>query len=1567
MFNKKFAGGASTYSVNAKRAEKSGTLFQRTKKYALILLILLCTVLLGCAFIAPFLPKDKVKSASAASETANPVTIALTDTKVWWVGSRSPWGITYASMSDSISGCDLYATLADNVVSFGGSSNSAYVGRCVFAEVTASVTVPAMEQYTVDYQLVYSAAKRKSLASGLGVHVFNYGFSNDTVTAPTAATAGSAFSDANSAYTLDYGYCSSSGMSVPQKTLNVTGVVYKNETFEPQTFIQRFAVWSGEGYGSGTYYGSLSITPTVNTFEQINYTVPENIEVEYDSSDYYDLALPAYTNSGWYSPAGMTLSFADGITEMRDAGEYGLSASIKSEAVALGTVWIHDDGTTDTDDKQTKFIIKKKRLKLKEIVLDEDFKPVDPLALDDTVPGNQIFGRDDGKISFKLRYTKTSGGYDSYDAPSVLRGGTGLYNATAEIVDESGNYELIPYSITFTISKKAVSLPTLVSDASQPFTGENVEFSFTGVKEFYEIIADGMTVGEVDDLGNCTLTAVNAGNYTVSFKLKDWENTEWDAAAGGGTASKTLEGGLTVTPKQITVTASATAVNWTWKRGSVVVVTVRAAGVTEADAATLEFKATYTKAGGVPVPVAIAYNADDKGYKITMPKNLQLGSYTLEITLASASETNSSGNYTCTAVSKPFEVTAPDANFTESDLVWQFTVGDKVVQLGEDDFVLDGDELQLDYTGEEYTISVYDELLEIDYFVKVSGYTGTVKATDCGSYQISVTIVKADSSVTFPDTTFTLKFKINQAKIDTSALKWQWQYVGDTEWRNFSDGMPVFKSGYAVKTRVDVDNLPKGLSAADFEIEEEKPLPNALGSHQTTIAFKPQLADGNYARPNDFTFEWEITKKLINVTTWISGVLPDANGDECAVKVIDCHEQYENVIKYLYSFSYTDENGQLQTVTDMEGAEALGLLNKYADKDNAISVEVRVELTDTANYEFAPSAVLSSKFNAGDGLTQVKVEITGSGSTFGEVSLGVTATLKDGTPVNKDFYVVKIFDGNDNLIAELTPDQLKNPEEYGKYLKDAGDYIVKAELNALGEANGYYLSGSTVSFKISPKLIAVPSYSEITFTGEEILLEDYFSDEFKQLIADGIVTITGGGSNRNAGDYKAYFNIIDKNYAWETAAADQPQTAAFKVTAQDKAVINGSELILTWIVNKAKLSTDGWNLKSSDGATLDALSAWQEKINSGIVNIGLEYRYYDNGKNLLESVEFKGGLSLFVDAVLCGEDAENFEFIESADGNKQISAMVEYKVPKKGLGAIGDIAGTAVDFVKKNWLWFAIGLGALILLIILIIIISAARRNKDKREEKKAARADAREAAKAKQEAELELAKARQEAELAKIRAQAASVMPAAATAAMSQQAQPQQMQQMQQAQQPSRQMPQMPQYQMPMQMPQQMPQYQLPQQMPQQNGGEGMMIAMLQAQIAEMRALQNAAFQNANLKTELEVLKSRVDGNASHFEYRHVDSDRQANNGLTAELLGNAILNALSKVVTSRAALPEYDQQIVRNEPPVIASTPTVYPPDAVVTTTTVVDSTKKPTRLKRGNTEREFDIDGFYDTFDK
>ena len=49
-----------------------------------------------------------------------------------------------------------------------------------------------------------------------------------------------------------------------------------------------------------------------------------------------------------------------------------------------------------------------------------------------------------------------------------------------------------------------------------------------------------------------------------------------------------------------------------------------------------------------------------------------------------------------------------------------------------------------------------------------------------------------------------------------------------------------------------------------------------------------------------------------------------------------------------------------------------------------------------------------------------------------------------------------------------------------------------------------------------------------------------------------------------------------------------------------------------------------------------------------------------------------------------------------------------------------------------------------------------------------------------------------------------------------------------------------------------------------------------------------------------------------------------------------------------------------------VTVNTPTVYPPDAVITTTTTVDTTKaKPEPVSR-DSERNFDVDGFYDAFD-
>ncbi|MDE6676309.1 MAG: hypothetical protein K2K12_01170, partial [Clostridia bacterium] len=527
-----------------------------------------------------------------------------------------------------------------------------------------------------------------------------------------------------------------------------------------------------------------------------------------------------------------------------------------------------------------------------------------------------------------------------------------------------------------------------------------------------------------------------------------------------------------------------------------------------------------------------------------------------------------------------------------------------------------------------------------------------------------------------------VKWSIAQAELDLDKLVWQWRYVGDTSWNDFkkdgADNMPAFKSGFSVETRVDTSKLPEGLSAADFEIEQESPMPKTLGDHGTTLAFNTTLSNANYARPaNDVVFAWKITKKQIKITNWVTGVLPDTNGDDQGVKVIDCHDEFKDAIEYLYTFDYVDEHGTTQHVVDMAGADALTLLYTYADTDTVIPVTVRVKITDTANYEFADGiegVKDYTTFNAGDGLEKVTVVVTGSGSTYGDVNLGVTATLKDGSSVNSAFYTVKLCDKDGEVLKELAADDLNDPANYRDVLKDAGDYIIKVALTELGELNGYYLSGATSEYKILPKEISAPVIAgTVSFTGSDIDVSGYFDGDFAKYVSDGIVEIAGGTVNRNAGDYKAYLKIVNSNYAWKE---------------EEGVVVNDAELVLPWTINRAVLTTDSWNLKGKNGAVLNALANWQSKINAGEVNVGLDYRYYDNDRLQLQDVEFKGGSTYFVDAVLTGEDANNFEFADGLGEDKSITPMVEYKVPKSGAAVF---FGSIGEFFENYWQPFVSG------------------------------------------------------------------------------------------------------------------------------------------------------------------------------------------------------------------------------------------------------------------------------------
>ncbi|MDE7453305.1 MAG: hypothetical protein K2N22_02735 [Clostridia bacterium] len=278
-------------------------------------------------------------------------------------------------------------------------------------------------------------------------------------------------------------------------------------------------------------------------------------------------------------------------------------------------------------------------------------------------------------------------------------------------------------------------------------------------------------------------------------------------------------------------------------------------------------------------------------------------------------------------------------------------------------------------------------------------------------------------------------------------------------------------------------------------------------------------------------------------------------------------------------------------------------------------------------------------------------------------------------------------------------------------------------------------------------------------------------------------------------------------------------------------------------------------------------------------------------------------------------------------------------------------------------------------------------------------------------EAEREMARAKQEAELEKIRAQAQAQAGLAgagmASMAMAQQPAQQippvqqvqsvdnellremrqqmaelradnkatqaQLQAMQNSQNLQQQMPQ------PMQQPmyQQYPQYPMYQQpiMP-QYGGNDLAMARMEAQLNAMQAEQRARY-DAEQRIELAAMRaeSHVDRDSRHsvdlaamrehingHNYNRVPdySQQSYNQPNSMDMMGALVAATLRNMANGELAatqsVPELPQKTETTTPAA------KYPSDAVITTTTTVDTTKnKPIRR-----EEDFDVDGFYDTFE-
>ncbi len=1054
---------------------------------------------------------------------------------------------------------------------------------------------------------------------------------------------------------------------------------------------------------------------------------------------------------------------------------------------------------------------------------------------------------------------------------------------------ENCNYSVDSTGSQFELNKIGVPYPVLNSDQTLGYNGSIQEFVFTG---FDSTTMNYTVPNGADSFDGTTLKAKNAGKYTPVFTLKDTTLYEWS-----GTAPTAVE----ITSKSVTIVPDQTN-KTTWEMGEAVNLSFTAYALS---GESLQLAATLQRNSFAATPIAVTDNGDGT-HTVTIPETTLRGNYMLTVKVA-----ESSSNYVAASeITHAFTITAAGAELDESELVW--AIGGKNYTV--DDLNADGI-LEIEYTGDSVTPKVDGKPLVLAG-VKVDDYDGDTAATDVGDYEITVHIVADGEEVAF-DKTFTLKYKIVPKKLDFANAEWEYSSDGGTTWNKITATNKPSYTGDPITIRISPDYM-KGLgldvSKGDYT-ETYTPLndPTEQGSKTTNVELTINNANYTTADSSGYAampYDWEITAKALTYN-WngTQAVEVGENAFEFPAVKFDDGSDYSDYYDYIYTVNDTD-----YTLDELKAYIA----DNWSET-SSVSGTVRVQMKDGVTEVKINST--SRSFTTGAPKTALAVEVTGSGAEYGKVDFALSVLRNDKDERARTTVEIsggtlpeaKSFDGNaPELVAFVNG-------------LDVGKYTISVSLKASSEAS-YVLTKNAFDFEVVVRKIIVPQVTkDIVFNGGYINIVDYLDSNYNA----GIMSMLSGYTNKTVGSYTVTFKLKSSNYMWVEPTSAEPMNKLFaKALFKNEISINNPELTATlgWTINKIVLATDGWNLKSKDGASLNALAAYQEMITANGLDVSIVYRYYDTNGNLLEEPVLKGGDKYIVEAYLTGEDAANFEFADGTDDIKSVSARKDYTVPQSAAAAF---FGSVANFAKANWLWLVIAAVALLFLIILICIIASAKKKKRKKEElAEQRRLEEKEERERKEEERREREEQRRREEREERMARMNQ-----------QQAMPQMM------------MPQM----MP-QMPQ--PQY-MPQQMPQQaqsapaGGASSNELAELKAEISALRAEQNSAKEVAALRAELaskevaalraeQSLIMRTDLNALH------DNQLIARMGGEQVIQGGISLDKLTEIIRTEVnnAFESREKATALATSESAAPATTQVPPDAVMTTvtTTKIDTTKKP-----------------------
>ncbi len=1583
----------------------------KSGKFLTTILTFICAVLIGC-FVGVI--GETKERAHAAAPTITPE-ITQIATYGYWASTCPQSGGNFDGMSFGNTHMTLNASGNSISLNETAVSNQFNMG---YMEFYLKVKVPALTEYTIDYDFSYSLQNTCVNAANCLGSASNGGNCNGGTIAlyklhdnngnDEASNGIFFYIDAPASGTDKYlGHvksCEGTNKCGDENSSGCTKTyTFKNETTGEKEFSRKFGVSLAIYQSTKTnqqkhqYNAQLSVNATVAGQKVYAPTVTDGTTSATDTYTGSTLSFGMIYNTDYVAPTAVTgkdpqgnalatpvtLSDIDTATctfKPTLAGTYTVTFGLTSSATTDGVTWASGVSANPT----LTFTVKRKPITVPKVT--DSPKTYDPVGCKFNVDSNY----DPSKMTASAVSADITwnAGNSQFEATNA-----GTYAVKFHLDDvnyewDIGGGTITDQQTTVRIEPKKLTVPTITNP--QEYTGSALPFALADFDGGQHIKVTGVTSAN----GN-TATAENGAawtdttdvfyatkvdKYTVKLSLRDNKNYAW---SDGLTADKTVD--FEVTAKELLsaapVCSETNNINAAeWKFGdSTVTVTITDNRLSGENINLLIYwdsksnVLTGTLAGNVTT--------------ITMPNDIPVGTHTLTVELNGT--TGDNANYKITQNNTlSFEVTTGDID--PSKYGWIYTKDGAAGAA-----IADGDKLAFELkpnsstNGVKYEVSIQipsadSAKVAIDTG-KYSGGYQTRSGNEVGTYKTTVALKSIDSKFTLKTTEVVINWEIEKGTFDLSGVKWEYTTDG-TKWSDYDPATPPqYNDGNYITVRVKSTTLPLGLSLDPLYAGSEEYNVDSYTANISASDLVYDTAKFNAPDTSKLVLSWEIAKKnLYSSFKNVKETYSNANGSgTIIIKQLNLDPKYDGYITYKY---YDESSGIPVTLEDIKSAADPKDVKKYR-------VEAYIDPAYSANYDVDDNGgTPSDTFETGSKNKLANVTIDGADGTT-----PITAEY-DGKP-HFDTSVIKIT-GEDQLnVTDFTVTYYKgatptvgNELASGDYPTDAGEYCVAVTLGTTA-AKKYILAAEWFPVKIEAKKIALPTLGEITFTGSEQSIVDHLGGSYEEY--KDIITLGGdyeGIRNVSASGYVTTLTLTNANYQWDYTQGAAPT----KLVLTDSEVkVDGTAQQANYKWNVAPLVVDTSNMwsKGKDGASLKLPDNVQALISAGTLDVG--YRYYDSEGNFIENPELKGGKQFKVDAVFGGDDSVRNVVFKTADGKIGSTApAINYTVPKSGAATF---FGNALSFFKSNWLWFLIGFLILLFLIILICVIVHRRKTKEEREAKKEAKEEERrrkeeerEEEKRRREQERELEKAKAEAELAKMRAGLGLGAGAAGMAMAAQQQPVQQIQQPQYVQQPvadpnalarieaeiaamraEHRMQQQPQYMpqaMPMPMQMQMPMYGGQQYAQPQSAGGGMSEAEMRARIAEDRMFRSAE-QRAIIAEE----RLRGSSGSSNITVQPTytpaeDIQRTANSGKenNADMFGAVLASMFRSLSEGKPQKKPEALPVVQTESDNVSiNTPTVYPPDAVITTTTTVDTTKPKPEVSRDN-DRNFDIDGFYDTFD-